>query len=208
MKLLIATKNEKKYRELKTLVEENLNPDERSRFEIVSLAHFPNVEEVVEDGDTFEENAVKKAVGYAKQTGMLTLAEDSGLAVEALNGEPGVYSARFAGEGKKDLENCEKVLRLMEGVPFEKRTAKFICVAALADNGSLIAAKNGEVSGLISTEVKGSGGFGYDPLFFFPPYKKTLAEVSQEMKDKVSHRSKAILELKVALIHCSDREKM
>ncbi|PIQ87206.1 MAG: non-canonical purine NTP pyrophosphatase, RdgB/HAM1 family [Candidatus Omnitrophica bacterium CG11_big_fil_rev_8_21_14_0_20_45_26] len=195
VRLLIASRNQKKLDELNFILNQQLGkthalPD--FKIHLVSLNEFPGITEVIEDGETFEANAVKKALGYAKQTKCLTLADDSGLAVEALGGAPGVQSARFAGEGKDDLANCQLVFDRLKNVPHEKRQAKFVCVVALASPEELIGTRKGEVHGFITHELRGDGGFGYDPMFFYPPFKKTLAEVSPSQKSQVSHRSKAL----------------
>lgn len=184
-RLLLGTGNRKKLQELRILLR-------GIPFELVSLQDFPQVKEVAENGKTFEENAVKKATEITGQTGLLTLAEDSGLMVEALEGNPGVYSARFAGPGKDDLKNCEKVLRLMEKLPDTCRGACFKSVVAIATRGRLVGVVEGEVRGGIAYEMRGSGGFGYDPIFVYGPYRKTFGEVTQEMKDRVSHRAQAV----------------
>ncbi len=185
MKLLIATSNRKKLEELKTLLSD-------LPFEFVSLREVASIPEVVEDGETFQENAIKKASETAKATGMLTLAEDSGLTVEALEGAPGVYSARFAGPEKDDVKNCLKVLRLMEKLPDTCRGASFVSAVAIAAPEQLVAVVEGEVRGAIAREMKGTNGFGYDPIFIYGPYGKTFGEVSSEMKHRVSHRFQAV----------------
>lgn len=185
-KLLLATGNRKKVAEMEKLLQ-------GIPFRLVSLQDFSDVKEVEEDGQTFRENAEKKALGFSRQTGVLTLAEDSGLCVEALEGSPGVYSARFAGPGKDDIQNCEKVLRLMEKLPDNCRGASFISAVALATPGRIVGVVEGEVRGGIAREMRGKGGFGYDPIFLYGPYEgKTFGEVSQEMKDRVSHRAEAL----------------
>jgi len=183
-KLLLGTGNRKKLKELQTLLQ-------GVPFQMLSTQDFPALEEVVEDGETFEANAAKKASEIAKQTGLLTLAEDSGLCVEALEGSPGVYSSRFAGPEKDDLRNCEKVLRLMEKLPDNCRGASFKSVVAIAAPDRMIGIVEGEVRGAIAREVKGAGGFGYDPIFIYGPYGKTFGEVSEDMKHSVSHRAQA-----------------
>lgn len=190
--LLLGTGNRKKLEELKTLLR-------GIPFRIISLNDVPEIRGIEEDGETFEANAVKKALGVAEQTGMLTLGEDSGLTVDALEGAPGVYSARFAGPEKDDLKNCEKVLRLMEKLPDNCRGAAFKSVIALAVPGRVLGISKGEVCGAISREMKGKGGFGYDPLFLYGPYGKTLGEVSPEMKHRVSHRAVAVEKAKKIL---------
>lgn len=192
-KLLLGTGNRKKLEELETLLAE-------ISFQLVSLKNFPHAAEIVEDGTTFRENAVKKAEGLARETGLLTLAEDSGLVVEALEGAPGVYSARFAGPEKDDVKNCLKVLRLMENMPDTCRGAAFVSVAAIAGPDRLIGIVEGKVRGGIAREMRGSNGFGYDPIFLYGPYGgKTFGEVSAEMKHCVSHRSQAVLKARKIL---------
>lgn len=190
--LLVATTNRKKFAELETLLQ-------GVPFQLVSLRDFPNVGEVIEDGKTFQKNAIKKATEVAKQAGMLTLAEDSGLEVEALEGSPGVYSARFAGPEKNDVKNCEKVLKLMEKLPDTCRGACFKSAIAIATPEKLMGVVEGEVRGGIAHEMKGSGGFGYDPIFIYGPYGKTFGEVSSEMKHRVSHRAQAVEKAKKIL---------
>lgn len=191
-KLLIATGNKKKLGEFQELFK-------TFPVETLCLSDFPKIKEVEETGKTFEENATLKALGYAKQTGMLTLGEDSGLCCDALEGAPGVYSARFAGEGKSDSDNNQKLLRLLDGIPVNCRGAHYKSVIALAVPDKLIGSVNGEVHGVIHHSLAGSGGFGYDPLFFYHPYQKTFGEVSPEMKHKVSHRAKAFVKAKALL---------
>lgn len=190
--LLIATTNKKKLEEFKALFKE-------FPVKIICLADIPSYVEVEESGKTFEENAALKALGYAKQSGMLTLAEDSGLCCDALEGAPGVYSARFAGESKSDQENNVKLLKLLDTVPVNCRGAHYASVIALAEPGHLIGTVSGEVHGVIHHSLAGDGGFGYDPLFFYPPYQKTFGEVSPEMKHQVSHRAKACHKAKTLL---------
>lgn len=184
-KLLLGTGNRKKLEELQTLLK-------GVPFDRLSLRDIPSVKEVVEDGKTFEANAVKKAQEIAKQTGLLTLAEDSGLMVEALEGNPGVYSARFAGPEKDDVKNCQKVLRLMEKLPDTCRGACFKSAVAIASPERLIGIVEGEVRGEIARQMRGKNGFGYDPIFIYGPYQKTFGEVPAEMKHRVSHRAQAI----------------
>lgn len=187
--LVVASYNAKKLRELKELL---------SDFPITlkGLNDFPGLKEVEEDGVTFQENAIKKAIGYAKQTNCLTLAEDSGICVDYLKGEPGVYSARFAGLGKSDAENNEKLLKALQNVPNEQRKAAYHCAAALAKPTGIVHVVEETVSGLILGHLAGDGGFGYDPLFFYPDFGKTFAQVSSEMKHQVSHRGKALRKMR------------
>jgi XTP/dITP diphosphohydrolase len=159
----------------------------------------------VEDGETFLENARKKALHYAAFTGLLTLADDSGLAVDALAGLPGVYSARYAhGEGSSDEENLNKVLKEISKIPDAQRQARFICAAAVAAPEKVIFETEQSVEGEITMEPAGEGGFGYDPIFYYPPFGKTLAQVSAEEKHAVSHRGKAMREVAAFLNSLSE----
>ena len=165
--------------------------------EIVSLKKFSQVPEVAETGNTFFENASIKARAYAAFSGLTTLADDSGLVVEALAGAPGVYSARYAGEHASDEENCQKLLEEMKMIPAGKRQAAFVCALALYDpvtKEELFF--EGRVDGDILFEKRGANGFGYDPLFFVPGLGKTTAELTLEEKNKISHRGLAIQKLK------------
>lgn len=187
--LLIATRNAKKQRELQDLLAE-------AGWTVVTLREFPDCPEVEEDGVTFLENAQKKAVFASKYTGLITLADDSGLAVDALNGAPGVFSARYArGEDSTDEENLQKVLREMKDVPEGNRTARFVCAAVLAEGDRVLFSTQQNVEGRLTFEAHGAGGFGYDPIFFYPPFGKTFAEVPIEAKHSVSHRGKALNEI-------------
>lgn len=159
---------------------------------IKSLGDYPTMPETVEDGETFQQNAIKKAREAAQFTGILALADDSGLEVDYLKGLPGVHSARFAGEPKDDAANNRKLLELMQGVPWEKRTARFRCVMALCTPQGEIFTSDGSCEGYILEELKGKGGFGYDPLFYIPDYDQTFAELDIEIKNKISHRGKAL----------------
>ncbi len=192
MELLVATRNKKKLEEIKEILKD-------SGLEITSLIDYPNIPSVIEDGKTFRENAIKKAAEIAKLTKKLTLGEDSGLEVEALDRRPGIYSAGFAGEERDDLKNNLKLLKLLKGLPLEKRKAHYICSVALADKNGLIDVKRGRCSGLIGFELKGNFGFGYDPLFIISRYNKTFAQLGPEVKNKMSHRSRALKKLKIIL---------
>ena len=196
-RLLLATTNRKKLEELLSLLS-------GMPYELVSLREFPHVSEVAEDGRTFQENAAKKATEMARQTGLLTLGEDSGLTVEALEGSPGVYSARFAGPGKDDLKNCQKVLRLIEKLPDNCRGASFVSAIAISTPEALVGVVEGEVRGAIAREMRGKNGFGYDPIFIYGPYGgKTFGEVSAEMKHRVSHRAQAVEKARQILTECA-----
>lgn len=184
MRIVVATGNRGKLTELQSM----LGP---LGVEVKSLADYPGLPEVVEDGATFADNAVKKAVAVAGATGEIALADDSGLEVDHLGGAPGVHSARFAGENKDDRANNEKLLALLEGVPGEKRTARFKCVVALAAPGGRIYTAEGACEGVIGTVPRGEGGFGYDPLFIVPELDMTFAELGLDIKNSISHRGKA-----------------
>ncbi len=184
-KLVLASNNSGKLKELRTL----LSP---LNIAVTSLADYPGMPETVEDGDTFAENAVKKAKEAAQYTGLIALADDSGLEVDYLNGKPGVLSARFAGEPKDDAANNQKLLTLMQGVPMEKRTARFRCVVAICTPQGETYISEGSCEGYILNELRGTGGFGYDPLFYVAEYKKTFAELDLATKNKISHRGKAL----------------
>jgi XTP/dITP diphosphohydrolase len=172
--------------------------------EWVGLGDFPNISEIKEDGKTFAENARKKAIGYAKATGLWTLADDSGLVIDALGGQPGVKSARFAGSKDKDRKvvdrkNFEKVLKLLKGVPKEKRSARFVCCLGLASPEKVLIETEGMLEGIIIDEPAGENGFGYDPIFFVPKLKKTVAQLTADEKNAISHRGSAIRKLKPLL---------
>jgi XTP/dITP diphosphohydrolase len=163
---------------------------------IRTLDEFPHAPEVVEDGATCEANAVKKAREIAAATGLPAVADDTGLEVDALGGRPGVYAARYAGDQATYEDNCRKLIHELSGVPTGKRTARFITVAALAIPSNGVRVTTGELPGLITDTPVGSQGFGYDPVFFVPELGKTLAELSSEEKNRVSHRAKAFMKLR------------
>lgn len=191
IELLVGTTNQGKFAEVQGYLAK-LPLKIRS---LKSLGHWPTV---VEDGATFEENALKKARTLAEYSGCVTLADDSGLEVDALNGAPGIYSARYCGQDGDDARNNEKLLRELNGVLEQERTARFVCVLALCvpESGGL---KDWTVrescEGRIDFGLKGNNGFGYDPLFFYPPLGKTFGEIDRETKATVSHRGKALKKL-------------
>lgn len=198
-KLILASNNKKKIKELKEIL--NNLP-----IEIKSLAE-ENIEiEVEEDGSTFEENAKKKAQEIYEflvnrgEKDFLVLADDSGLAVDYLNGEPGIYSARYAGQHGNDAKNNEKLLENLKGVKKEDRGAKFVCQLAMFTESGEYYKVTGEVRGYIIEELNGDGGFGYDPLFFYEPLNKTFGELKPEEKNSISHRGVALKELKKVLM--------
>jgi len=190
--IILATRNEGKVRELQQLLS-------GTGFHVVSLAGFPEVPEVVEDGDTFAANAIKKAQVVATNLGKITLADDSGLIVDYLDGAPGVHSARFAGPGHDDAANNRKLLQLLSGVPEQLRTARFRCAIALVTPDGQVATTHGICEGVIIDEHKGENGFGYDPLFFVPRYAKTFAELDSATKNAISHRGQALQKAKAIL---------
>ena len=159
---------------------------------LLTLGDFPGLVEAVEDGATFEENAKKKAMHYHGLTGVTTLADDSGLEVDALGGAPGIHSARFSGKHGDDAANNARLVELLTGVPLERRTARFRCVMALAHEGLIAATAQGSVEGLIVDEPAGEQGFGYDPYFFLPELSRTKAQLPLEIKNRVSHRGQAL----------------
>lgn len=152
--------------------------------------------EVEETGDSFESNAVLKATRYAKETGLLTLADDSGLEVDALNGRPGVHTARFGGEGLNSEQRYRLLLERLAGVPVDMRIARFRCVVALADRHGLRATASGAVEGRIAMRPSGTGGFGYDPVFYLPERKLTMAQLPADVKNRISHRARALAALR------------
>jgi XTP/dITP diphosphohydrolase len=191
MKILLATSNDHKLQE----VREILQP---FGVEVVGLDSLPDKHnEPVEDADSFEGNARLKAIGYATATKIRCMADDSGLAVDALDGKPGVYSARYANKGEtreeRDKENNALLLKNIQEVPAKDRTARFVCAICIADpDGSVIAESTGTIEGVIGFVPRGENGFGYDPLFFVPCANKTSAEMTEEEKNSLSHRGEAV----------------
>lgn len=185
MKIVLATNNQGKVREFHVLLA-------GLPLEILTLADFPHLPEVVEDGTTFSENATKKARETASATGLLALADDSGLEVDYLAGAPGVYSARYAGPQKSDKDNNARLLKDLSEVPTENRTARFRCVIAIATPEGKVELAEGSCEGRIGFTARGEGGFGYDPLFVVPEYGATFAELGLEVKNRISHRGKAL----------------
>jgi XTP/dITP diphosphohydrolase len=183
--ILLATSNPNKVREIREVMHD-------LPVAWKTLADLPPVPEPVEDGETFESNAVKKALYYAEQSGLWTLADDSGLEVDALGGAPGVHSARFAGPGQDSTANNRKLVAALAGVPAERRTARFRCAMAVAAGGRVRAAASGAVEGLIIDEPRGANGFGYDPHFWIPAFGMTTAEMEPARKNAISHRGRAL----------------
>ena len=164
-----------------------------------SLAEFPNAPDVEETGTTFQENAEKKALELAAHLARKVLADDSGLEVDALDGAPGIYSARYAGEHGDNEANNRKLLENLEGLPLEQRTARFRCVIALAEPGRVLLTADGACEGQIAFSPRGTNGFGYDPVFLYPPDNMTFGELNESLKNKVSHRANALRQLKEQL---------
>lgn len=183
--LVVATKNDKKLHELKRYLK-------RVKASVVSLKEFRKTPKIVENKDTFKENAAKKALVISRFVKGLAIADDSGLCVNALGGAPGVRSARFAGSAKNDKANSRKVLGLLGDLSLSKRGAKFVCAVAIADNGKVVKVIEENCRGFISFEAKGRRGFGYDPIFLIPKYGKTFGQLGLKAKDRMSHRSKAL----------------
>ncbi|HHI96446.1 MAG TPA: XTP/dITP diphosphatase [Thermodesulfatator atlanticus] len=190
--LVLATRNPGKLRELKALLQD-------LDLEVKGLEEFPEAPEVIETGQTFFENAFQKAREIALATGHLAMADDSGLEVDALGGAPGVFSARYAGPKASDEENIKKLLKELEGVPLERRTARFRCVIVVYHPSGHWFKAEGTWEGLITLEPRGEGGFGYDPVFLIPDLGKTAAEIPPELKNQLSHRAKALAEMKYKL---------
>ena len=189
MELVLATRNRHKVSEIRAILQ-GLN------LTIRTLDDFPTVPEVVEDGTTCQENAIKKARMVAQQTGRLALADDTGLEVEALGGRPGVYSSRFAGERATFSDNRHKLLQELKGVPGLKRKALFRCITALASPTLVLAVEEGVLPGRIAVQERGQAGFGYDPILLLPGCRRTLAEMTPEEKNRISHRARALAKIK------------
>jgi XTP/dITP diphosphohydrolase len=187
--VVIATRNPGKFREIKAILSS-------LPLKFLSLQDFPDLPEVVEDGTTFAENAGKKARTIADLTGRPTIADDSGLAVDALQGRPGVFSSRYAGENATDADRCQKLLEEMATIPEGKRQARFVCAVAVAHPGGRMEIVEGECRGRITFAPRGEHGFGYDPIFFVPEFGKTMAEVDPGEKNRISHRARALEKLK------------
>ena len=187
--IVLATRNRHKGEELASLLGD-------AGIRIRTLAEFPTAPEVEEDGETCEANAIKKAVEIARATGLTAVADDTGLEVDALDGRPGPFAARYAGEGATYEDNCRKLLRELEGIPHERRTARFVTVAAVASPSGDVQTTQGVLEGLIAEACRGARGFGYDPVFYVPELGKTLAELTADEKNRISHRAKAFLKLR------------
>lgn len=189
-RLVVGSKNKKKKKEILEIL------GAQTSLSLMDLSEFPPIAEVIEDGDTFEANARKKAVQTAKELNEWVLGEDSGLCVDALQGAPGIHSARFAGEHGNDESNNRKLIELLKGVPPEKRGAGYVCVAVIAKpTGEVVAMARGECRGFIVDLPGGSGGFGYDPYFYLPEFHKTFGQLAPAVKNAISHRARALEKL-------------
>lgn len=193
IKMILASKNKHKLKEIDEILKsfdiQLISMDEAG---LESL-------EIVEDGETFEENSMKKAVVVMEKTNAITIADDSGLEVDYLDGRPGVYSARFAGENATDKDNNKKLLKMLDGVSYENRSGRFVSVISVGFPDGRRISVRGECEGVIGLEEKGSEGFGYDPLFIVPQYNKTFAQLGSDIKNEISHRAKALEKFRVEL---------
>lgn len=192
MQIVLATGNRHKRQELVALLQD-LNVTIRT------LDDFPDAPDVVEDGDTCAANAIKKAVEIARHTGLPAVADDTGLEVDALGGRPGVFAARYAGEHASYEDNCRKLLEELRAVPPAERRARFVTVAAIAWPTGKTMSVTGSLEGYIAEEASGIHGFGYDPLFVVPEYRQTLAQLSPEVKNRISHRARAFTQAKALI---------
>ena len=202
MEVVVSTRNKNKFREISKILSD-------AKIKAVSLDKFAKApKRIKEDGETFADNACIKALKIANSTQKLTVADDSGLEVNALDGEPGVYSARFSGPGATYQSNNRKLLKSLKNLPNKKdRKARFVCAVAIADAKGLIGVVEGVCSGYIVLEEKGAKGFGYDPLFEVSSYKKTFAELNPKIKNRISHRAKAFEKAKKIILKHINKEK-
>lgn len=191
-KLIFATGNENKMKEIRMILGD-------LDYEILSMKEAGIDADIVEDGKTFEENAIIKATAISKLSGCLVLADDSGLEVDYMDKMPGIYSARWMGEDTSYRIKNKAIIDKLEGVPDEKRTARFVCAIAAAFPDGRVVTKRGTIEGIIGYEERGENGFGYDPIFFLPEYGKTTAELSPEEKNQISHRGRALELIKCEL---------
>ena len=192
MKIVFASRNEGKVKEIRAMLEE-------IDVKLVSLNNYDNAPEIVEDGESFLENALKKAKIVSEFTGEIVLADDSGLQVDVLGGAPGIYSSRYAGENATDKGNIAKLIAGLKGIPQEKKEASFLCVLVLYRIDGSYDCFEGKWRGQIIDQPRGNNGFGYDPVFMVPELKMTAAELPAEIKNKVSHRGQAFAQLKESL---------
>jgi len=201
IELVVATKNRKKFEEIKEILRD-------LDLKMTYLKNYSKTPKIIEDGRTFKDNAIKKALKVSRFTGQLVLGEDSGLCVDALGGRPGIFSSRFSGKDKSDRKNNLKLLSELKGLSLKKRRAEYVCVVALADGERIIATAEGKCSGLISFEMKGDSGFGYDPLFIIPKYKRTFAQLGPKIKHRISHRYRALKKIKKIIQKYIEQKKI
>ncbi len=207
VEIIFATKNKNKIREINEIIEETLKEKkiEKQLFKVISMEDYGVSIDVVEDGETFLENSLKKAVEINAVTKKIVLSDDSGLEVDFLDKQPGVYSARYMGEDTSyDIKNA-KIIELLDNVPFEKRTARFVCVISCALLDGTTITKTATMEGHIATTPAGNGGFGYDPIFYLEEYDKTSSELTSSEKNKISHRGKALRLMISELVDNSDK---
>ena len=198
--IIVATKNRGKLREIEGLLG-------RDRFNIMSLFDCPDIPEIVEDGNSFAENAfIKAKTASSFRKDAFVIGEDSGLEVDYLKGDPGIFSARFSGEEASDEDNNKKLIKCLQGVEFSKRTARYQCYIAVLEKGKEIMQVNGVCEGVIVEDPRGSNGFGYDPYFFVEEYGETFGEMDPMVKSKISHRAKAFQKLKDILINNNENK--
>ncbi|MFV1974686.1 MAG: XTP/dITP diphosphatase [Candidatus Scalindua sp.] len=183
--IVIGTHNKNKKKEIRKILNGVSLP-------LLDLEDFDNAPDIIEDGVTFEENAAKKALELARFCNMCVMADDSGLEIDALDKRPGVFSSRYCGEDTGYEEKCLKLFEELKSVPFDKRTARFRCAIALADPEKVHFVVEAGCEGIINTEPRGRNGFGYDPIFYLPEYKQTMAELGSDMKNRISHRALAL----------------
>ena len=193
MKLVLATRNQGKVREIDEILKD------QNGIELLSLHNYPDAPDVIEDGETYEENAIKKASVLAEYTGQLTIADDSGLEVDALDGAPGVHSARYAGENASDQDRIAKLLDALQNIPDDQRSGRFVCAMAIAAPLDQVQVVRGVCEGQIIRAPRGESGFGYDPVFVPVGCDKTFAELGDEIKNQISHRAKALGEARQLL---------
>jgi XTP/dITP diphosphohydrolase len=192
LEIVVATRNLGKLKEIEAILK-------NYPVRLLSLKDFPAIPEIPEDGTTFAENAAQKARTVARLTGRVAIADDSGLTVDALQGRPGVYSSRYAGENATDEDRYRKLLKEMESIPDGQRQGAFVCAAAVASPSGETQIMESEIRGSIAFEPHGRQGFGYDPVFFVPELGRTVAELEPDLKNRISHRAKALEKLKVIL---------
>jgi XTP/dITP diphosphohydrolase len=191
--LIVASRNKGKVGEIKALLAD-------LPFKVTSLLDYPHIPEIIEDGKTYRANALKKAREAARATGKMAMSDDSGIEVRALGNAPGIYSARFAGEGASEKARNKKLFELLKGVPMHKRQARYRCVVALVNaRGKELGVVQGTCSGYVTTRDIGKNGFGFDPLFFLKRYHKTFGQLPPELKAKISHRARALKKFRLLL---------